>query len=156
MESGREIELKLSMRPESLDRVMRSPDLRADGARRTIARALKNTYFDTPQLTLRERGLVLRVREAGRRFVQTVKAGSAGASGLFRRREWERSVSGPKPDLARIDDAALRAQLVDTAVQLAPVFSSEVRVGRTPFSLKKEKAIEVPYLANCLPVSNAI
>jgi len=127
MESGREIELKLSLRPESLDRVMRSPDLQANGARRPTARALKNTYYDTPQLTLRERGLVLRMREAGRRFIQTVKSSQDGASGLFRRLEWERTVSGPKPDLGRIDDADLRARLADTAVQLAPVFSSEVR-----------------------------
>src|SRR5262249_5268450 len=78
-DSGREIELKLSVRRDRLERVMRSPHLQGDGAGRAIARALKNIYYDTPHLALRERGLVVRVREAGRRYIQTVKAnGSAG------------------------------------------------------------------------------
>ncbi|HKX06565.1 MAG TPA: CHAD domain-containing protein [Stellaceae bacterium] len=133
MDSGREIELKLSVRPDRLERVMRSPHLQGDGARRAIARALKNIYYDTPHLALRERGLVVRVREAGRRYIQTVKAsGSAGPSGLFNRHEWERPVAGPKPDLAGIDDPSLRRELGATATQLAPVFSSEVnRITRT-------------------------
>ena len=133
MDSGREIELKLSVRPDRLERVMRSPHLQGDGARRSIARALKNIYYDTPHLALRERGLVVRVREAGRRYIQTVKAnGSTGPSGLFNRHEWERPVAGPKPDLASIDDPTLRRELGATASQLAPIFSSEVnRITRT-------------------------
>ena len=133
MDSGREIELKLSVRPDRLERVMRSPHLQGDGARRAIARALKNIYYDTPHLALRERGVVVRVREAGRRYIQTVKAANgSGASGLFNRPEWERPVPGPKPDLAGIDDPTLRRELGATASQLAPIFSSEVnRITRT-------------------------
>ncbi len=133
MHSGREMELKLSVRPDRLENVMRSPHLRGEGARRAIARALKNIYYDTPHLALRERGLVVRVREAGRRYIQTVKSSDgAGASGLFKRHEWERPVPGPKPDLSGIEDPALRQELGATASQLAPVFSSEVnRITRT-------------------------
>ena len=127
MESGREVELKLSVRPDRLERVMRSPDLKPEGARRAIARALKNIYYDTPHLALHERGLVLRVREARRRFVQTLKSGTGNGSGLMRRLEWERPVLGPKPDLAKIEDAGLREQIGDAAGRLAPVFTSEVR-----------------------------
>src|SRR5215472_11017834 len=123
MDSGREIELKLSVRPDRLERVIRSPHLQGDGARRAIARALKNIYYDTPHLALRERGVVVRVREAGRRYIQTVKAANgSGASGLFNRPEWERPVPGPKPDLAGIDDPTLRRELGATASQLAPIF----------------------------------
>ena len=133
MDSGREIELKLSVRPDRLERVMRSPHLRGEGARRAISRALKNIYYDTPHLSLRERGLVVRVREAGRRYIQTVKASDgAGSSGLFNRHEWQRALPGPKPDLAGIDDPTLRQELGTSASQLAPVFSSEVmRITRT-------------------------
>ena len=133
MDAGREIELKLSVRPDRLNRVMRSPHLQGEGARRAIARALKNIYYDTPHLALRERGLVVRVREAGRRYIQTVKAnGSGGPSGLFNRHEWERPLAGPKPDLAGINDPSLRRELGATATRLAPVFSSEVsRITRT-------------------------
>src|SRR5260370_21875090 len=88
MDSGREIELKLSVRPDRLERVMRSPHLQGEGARRAISRALKNIYYDTPHLPLRERGLVVRVREAGRRYIQTVKSRNAtGSSGLSYRPE---------------------------------------------------------------------
>ena len=125
-ESGREIELKLSVRPDRLERVMRSPELKPEGARRAIARALKNIYYDTPHLSLHERGLVLRVREARRRFVQTVKSGGNG-SGLMRRVEWERSVPGPTPDVEQIEDPALREEIGDAAHELAPVFTSEIR-----------------------------
>jgi len=133
MDSGREIELKLSVRPDRLERVMRSPHLQGEGARRAVSRALKNIYYDTPHLALRERGLVVRVREAGRRYIQTVKASNgAGSSGLFNRHEWERAVPGPKPDLAGIDDPTLRPELGTPVSQLAPVFSSEVkRITRT-------------------------
>src|ERR1700680_335481 len=120
MDAGREIELKLSIRPDRLEQVMRSPHLQGEGARRAIARALKNIYYDTPHRALHERGLVVRVREAGRRYIQTVKAnGGGGSSGLFRRHEWERPVAGPKPDLAGIDDPTLRQELGATASQLA-------------------------------------
>ena len=105
---------------------MRSPDLKPEGARRAIARALKNIYYDTPHLSLHERGLVLRVREAKRRFVQTLKSGGNG-SGLMRRTEWEQPVPGPKPDIEKIEDAGLREQIGDDAGRLAPVFTSEVR-----------------------------
>jgi inorganic triphosphatase YgiF len=127
METGREIELKLSVPPDRVQHLLRSPHLRAEGAGRGHARALRNTYYDTPHLTLHERGLALRVREAGRRFVQTVKAGGRGASGLFNRREWQQTVPGPKPDLAQIDDVMLRELLGDAAARLAPVFTAEVR-----------------------------
>ena len=144
MDSGREIELKLSVRPDRLERVMRSPHLQGEGARRAISRALKNIYYDTPHLALRERGLVVRVREAGRRYIQTVKASNgAGSSGLFNRHEWERPVPGPKPDLAGIDDPTLRQELGTSVSQLAPVFSSEVkRITRTVQRGEKDR-IEV-------------
>src|SRR5947207_10766613 len=139
MNSGREIELKLSVRPDRLERVMRSPHLQGEGARRATARALKNIYYDTPLLALRERGLVVRVREAGRRYIQTVKSSNGtGSSGLFNRHEWERPVAGPKPDFSGIDDPTLRQELGTTVSQLAPVFSSEVN--RTTRTIQRGEA----------------
>ena len=53
MDSGREIELKLSVRPDRLERVMRSPHLQGESAGRAIPRALRNVYYDTPHLAIR-------------------------------------------------------------------------------------------------------
>jgi triphosphatase len=50
---------------------------------------LVSTYYDTPNLALKRRGLSLRVREQGGRFIQTVKTGDPGSSGLLTRGEWE-------------------------------------------------------------------
>ncbi|HTS91541.1 MAG TPA: CHAD domain-containing protein [Stellaceae bacterium] len=141
METGREVELKLSVPPDRVQQLLRSPHLKAEGAGRGHARALRNTYYDTPHLTLHERGLALRVREAGRRFVQTVKTGGRGASGLFKRREWQQTVAGPKPDLGQIDDLMLRELLGDAAARLAPVFTADVR--RVTRTIRRDNATRV-------------
>jgi inorganic triphosphatase YgiF len=111
-DSPREIELKLSVRPDRLEQVMRSPHLEGEGAGAAIASELKNIYYDTPDLALHERGLVVRVREAGRRYIQTVKANGAAPSGLFRRHEWEHPVAGPVPDLTQIDNPPCVTNLI--------------------------------------------
>ena len=102
MEAGREVELKLSIPPDRLAGVMQSSRLKPPGAHRAVTRALRNVYYDTPRLSLREQGIVLRVRQAGRRYLQTVKSGTSDAAGLFRRSEWESPLPGPHPDLARL------------------------------------------------------
>src|SRR6266704_3441854 len=59
---------------------------------------LVTTYFDTPNQSLAERGLTLRVRRAGGRRIQTVK--SVGKGGVATSRgEWEWPLSGDEPDL---------------------------------------------------------
>ena len=62
-------------------------------------RRLISTYYDTPDLALKRRGLTLRVREQGGRFIQTVKTGdlTLGAD-LLRRGEWEDELAENRPD----------------------------------------------------------
>lgn len=126
MEAGWEVQLKLSVPSDRLESAASSPHLNSQDTQPPNERSLKDTYYDTPHLALRERGFALRIREADEQFVQTVKSGSAGVSGLFKRREWEQNVAGPKPDVAQFSDSALREQLSDVAVMLEPVFTSEV------------------------------
>jgi len=62
-------------------------------------RRLISTYYDTPDLALKRRGLTLRVREQGGRFIQTVKTGDlAPGADLLRRGEWEDELAENRPD----------------------------------------------------------
>jgi triphosphatase len=100
-----EIELKLALDPADLNRLTRSPALTAAGPARS--RTLVSRYFDTVDHRLRQAGLALRVRESGRRFVQTLKSAPESTGGVSIRGEWESPVSGPLPELARLPAASL-------------------------------------------------
>jgi inorganic triphosphatase YgiF len=66
----KEIEVKLELAPESLRRLERIPLLRALKVKpRQTAEV--SVYFDTDNHKLRKRGLMLRVRRIGSRYVQT-------------------------------------------------------------------------------------
>ena len=99
MKTPREIELKLELPPGA---VARRRSLRAALPPGGRVQRLVSDYFDTEDGALRRRGLVLRVRQAGRRYVQTVKADDGG--GPFDRAEWEAPVTGPEPDLTLLPD----------------------------------------------------
>lgn len=108
MTGAPERELKFEFDPgepveTAVDAVLRaaSPNTLSDPR----VQQLKSTYFDTPGLDLRARGLVLRVRRAGDRYIQTIKrAASPGAS--FERWEVEHDITGPAPHLSAEDRTA--------------------------------------------------
>ena len=88
-------------------------------------RHLKAVYYDTPERLLHGNGLSLRVRQSGRRFVQTVKAESGDDP--LRRGEWEASVSSFAPDVGLampFVPAKLRDDLMCRPLQ--PVFTSDI------------------------------
>jgi len=103
----REIELKLLLEPSAVERVLGHPALLrlAEGPATTLR--LRSTYYDSTDLRLLRAGLALRVRRAGRRFVQTLK-GRPEAAGLFERTEVEVAIDGPRPEPEAIADAELR------------------------------------------------
>lgn len=89
-----EIELKLEMDPACRVSLEAFPILAETPSR---AQSLVSDYFDTPDQDLRRAGFALRIRRAGRKRIQTVKAETAPAAGLFVRSEWEHPVSGDTP-----------------------------------------------------------
>jgi len=95
-------------------------------------RKLRSVYYDTPETDLRDHGLTLRVRDDGKRRVQTIKQSTLGGNG-FHRGEWE-SLLEPRPggDLSPDLDAATETPLGDILSRrelafVRPVFEVEVK-----------------------------
>lgn len=94
---GSEIELKLLVDPKRMADFKAAAIIASNARNKGSRKHLKSVYFDTPERTLQRSGLSLRVRQSGTRFVQTVKAESAGDP--LRRGEWEASVPSIAPDI---------------------------------------------------------
>lgn len=144
-----ETELKLLIAPSDVAAFRRLALLKQFAVARPATRLLRNTYFDTPELSLREHGMELRVRRVGRVAIQTLKAaGRAAGAGLHQRQEWETRVAGPLPELAALIMLVGVGSAWDKvlgmpglAQGLAPVFGSEVR--RTVWNLRLAQGAEV-------------
>ena len=98
MSFSREVELKFEILAKDIPALEDSPllgNLSCDRERQT------SIYFDTPDESLREAGISLRVRESEGRYVQTVKvkADIAPGGGLFDREEYETPIPSSTPDL---------------------------------------------------------
>ncbi|WP_173059101.1 CYTH and CHAD domain-containing protein [Sulfurimicrobium lacus] len=138
-----EIELKLLINPADIARLRRHPLLKAQAAGRARTRNLLSIYFDTPDLTLRQQRVALRVRRVGARWVQTVKGGGEVRAGLHQRGEWEDEVAHERPDLTKIDSPSLLKLFSSAAVRdrLRPIFTTEFK--RTTWLLHWDDGDEV-------------
>lgn len=136
MSDPREVELKLAVAAADLARLRRR--LRRFG--RARVERIETVYHDTADFALAARGIALRVRRAGRRWLQTLKT-EAGATALSRRGEWEMPAPRGRLDIARFAgtplDALLRAL---PALQIGPRFRT--RFTRTSWHTAKG-AIEI-------------
>ena len=126
---NREVELKLALDSNQLDRLRRHPLVRSLARRRAKTQDLDSTYFDTPEHSLREQGMALRVRRIGPRRVQTLKILRNGCvSSLQHHVEFEAELGGETPDLSLISDEALRQSFAEQGLQerLTPVFTTTI------------------------------
>lgn len=125
---GDEIELKLALSPEGLERLRRHPLVRTHTQGRPVTRPLTSIYYDTPDFALARAGVTVRVRVVGHRNVQTVKARGSRAAGLFARREWEAPVASKTVDVPMLRATGVPVLVEgDAAERLVPVFRTEIR-----------------------------
>jgi inorganic triphosphatase YgiF len=100
-----ERELKLDIEPAAANSLATGPWFTGASCEH-----IESVYFDTADQALRKAGYLLRVRHNGDRRIQTLKAGADGASGLFLRHEWEREISGDRPEITDGDGPLQRTQ----------------------------------------------
>lgn len=101
-----------------------------------------STYYDTPDLALRQRGVSLRVRQSGGRFVQTVKDRD-GASGFASRGEWEWSIASEAldPGVMAEDKEALTLVAEDLD-RVVPVFVTDIARSKRMLTLEDGTLVE--------------
>jgi inorganic triphosphatase YgiF len=136
MPTPKEVEIKLELPPASLQRFKKIPLLRGQKGRAKSATEI-SVYFDTAKHKLHRKGMMLRVRRSGDRYVQTIK--SAGNSGSFARDEWESEIKAGAPELRLAQGTALEPLLSGKfRRQLRPIF--ETRIRRTTYPLSNGKS----------------
>ncbi len=124
---GMEVELKLAAEPAVLNALVKAPIIADNNAgKAAAARRLHSVYYDTPDLMLHRRGVGLRVRKVGRRFIQTVK--TEAQNGVLHRGEWEVPVPSLNPVPEAMTDPEPQLLLSEVADQpLVPVFATRVK-----------------------------
>ena len=97
-----EVELKLSATPAAWIAVRRHRALTEASAGRTRSSVIVSRYYDTPTHELQQRGIALRLRRRGTRWLQTVKGAGDAAAGMHRRTEYEWPLSHPSLEPAKL------------------------------------------------------
>jgi triphosphatase len=144
-----EIELKLLIAADDVARLRALPLLAELTAAPAQTETLLSTYFDTPQLHLKQHRSALRVRKSGALWIQTFKGGGRVEGGLHQRHEWECPVSGPQLELAsllaHIDNpaAAEILALPDLMQQLQPVFTTDFERTTWMLQLPQQTVVEL-------------
>jgi inorganic triphosphatase YgiF len=130
---SREVEIKLLLRRQDVARLRSHPVLWAGFQKAGDPSRQESVYFDDRRHTLRKEGVSLRVRQIGKRRIQTIKALN-GTAGPIDRGEWQADVAGTRPDLSAAAGTALQPLLPKLRDPLEPVF--ETRVSRTAFPMR--------------------
>lgn len=123
-----EIELKLAVGEDDLETLLASELVRGRARSPMQTVDLHAVYYDTVDHRLRGRRIALRVRQAGRGYVQTLKAPADQATGHVGRPEWEVPRPDLTPDLRAFDDPAVM-DLTGLVLpdELQPVFETRIR-----------------------------
>jgi triphosphatase len=127
--ANRELELKVELTARGMQKIDAGGRIAELAVGPPQTQNLRSIYFDTPDQRLRAKGLSLRVRRVGRRWVQTVKTGTDVHGGLSNPIEVEDTVHGDEPELKSVGDRAVRKKIEKAldGSELVPVFETVVR-----------------------------
>lgn len=159
---GNEVELKLSIDRKDAARLRSHPAIVNASVGKPVTHKLISIYFDTPDLTLLDAGISLRLRHVSGCWIQSIKAAGSSLAGLYQRMEWEDVIAANHPDLTKILDPALIQLFADKKLRsaLSPIFQTEVRRSEWQLSFdngdKIELALDLGQLTagkNCEPIS---
>jgi len=120
-----ETELKLLVDPATVGQLEHHPLLHAASGQEIL---LRNTYYDTSALELAAARIALRVRQQGRRYIQTLKTRGQSVHGLHQRGEWEWELENDRlnPELLTAEIWPVELPPADQ-LTLVPVFTTDFR-----------------------------
>lgn len=122
---GIETEIKFEVSPGDLQKLAASRSLRPSDGQLAEHRHIVSTYFDTPNHLLKRHGISLRVRQAGKKRIQTIKTAANGVA--VARGEWEKRIDGNEPDFRAARGTPLQRLLSKKLKRdLDAVFSTHV------------------------------
>src|SRR5450631_523081 len=122
-----EIELKLWCEPGALAKVRHHPALASLLAGRARTETVVSRYYDTPTLRLQAAGVTLRLRRAGRRWLQTAKGSGSAVAGLHQRTEYEWPLARPRLDRTLLATTPWKKVFAAADGDLKPLFTTTVR-----------------------------
>ena len=137
---GVEIELKLTLGPKRLEKLLQAPALADHATDAPQSRRLVSTYYDTPDHALASQGVALRVRGIDDGFVQTVKR---RGQQHYQRGEWETHLASAQPDLDAVADPDTAVLLASVADRLTEVFTTDFERETRLVRLETGSEIEV-------------
>ena len=116
-----ELEIKLTLskvsQSQALEWLLGCPE-----ATKGSKKSLVNCYYDTPTAELNHQQAALRVRQAGDKYIQTLKTQGEFVNGAHRREEWEWPLAGPSLSLGLLADTPLGDGI--NLAKLIPVFET--------------------------------
>src|SRR3974390_3927414 len=127
MAVAREVELKLEVPSDCLERLRSDPHFRKKLKEPPAEQTLDSVYFDSDDFYLRHHGINLRVRQIGDQHLQTLKIVGPSAT-HFDRTEIEANISGETPnlDLVTQECPKLSPIAADVRDAIKPVFTTHV------------------------------
>jgi triphosphatase len=130
---GIENELKFEVSLDDLQKLSTAQRLKPADGQFARHKYFVSTYFDTPEHFLRRNAVSLRIRRAGKKYLQTIKTAKDGIA--IGRGEWESKVESDEPDFQAARDTALKPLLSRRVRRdLGPIFRTHVH--RTLVSLR--------------------
>ncbi|CAM2009338.1 CYTH and CHAD domain-containing protein [Acanthopleuribacter pedis] len=135
---AKEIEIKFVIDPDQVDRIIEHPMVNRLALGPPKKKHVVSTYLDSPDLSLRNKGIGFRVRKTPDGWVQTVKAKGSGAGSLHQREEFECPIADDQPDYEKLAESQFAEIFADAALrdQLAPLFVTDFE--RTAWYLELE------------------
>jgi inorganic triphosphatase YgiF len=123
-----EIELKLCIDESSAPLLNNHPAITERLIEAPWTRKLVSIYYDTPDLSLLDAGLNLRVRSMSGGWFQAIKSTGHSLGGLHQRLEWEDLLTQNAPDFNKITEPHLANIFADRKLReaLKPVFIVDV------------------------------
>ncbi|SFR85173.1 Inorganic triphosphatase YgiF, contains CYTH and CHAD domains [Marinobacter daqiaonensis] len=131
-----ELEIKLSLTPGALSQARQWLSAR-ENVTAAGDKTLVNRYYDTPDGELNRQKAALRVRQAGDRYIQTLKTQGEFVEGAHRREEWEWPLAGTGLNIGLIADTPVGDNI--NLAELEPVF--ETNFERTLLMIRTEDGV---------------